>query len=191
MLKFAFILQASLIFVFGFQAHVAHAEEANALVGKWIQECQGGKLKLEDFSSNQDVTLVETYHSKANCETEVMSVRSIGTYVLDAAKIDFTFSAVVVRLTSTSLAEKYSSLETCGIKQWTTEKDIEITGKKCDLFGFGKTYQVPFKGEVRYGIYGIYEDLLFFGALSKQYDATTPEKRPIYLDNRGYRKIKP
>ncbi len=58
----------------------------------------------------------------------------------------------------------------------------EITGLMCAIFNSGSASKIPSAGEVRYGLYLIKNNFLYYGKMSRELDSSTPAKRPQEID---------
>lgn len=162
---------------------IAFAADSTVLEGKWRQDCKNGTMREEVFSGNL-ATLTEMAFEDSLCSSPSSEFINEGRFVLGnllpqpnkASEIDFEFLKVSVVIHSMPLASTYSQIGMCGIRDWKVGVPIEITGLTCAFFGSRST--VPKLGEKRYGVYRVLKSYLFFGALSTEFDARTPARRP-------------
>jgi len=165
------------------------SSDQDLLQGQWMQACQNHALRIEDFESHK-VTLQEMFFMDDACKTPLMVFANAGNYVLpQAGQMDFTFTSVTVRLNSAVAVNDFNKRQVCGFSDWTINVDKEVSGRSCEIFFVGQPQKVPTAGEMRYGIYHIDGDHLSFGKLSRDQNATTPDKRPTDFDPRYYTKI--
>ncbi|MNY70628.1 hypothetical protein D3C86_2088020 [compost metagenome] len=84
----------------------------------------------------------------------------------------------------------FNTRQVCGFTDWALDTPKDITGMTCKLFEDWSALKAPREGEMRFGTYKIEQnkegDRLFFGRLTKDRDALSPEKRPHLLDPRYY-----
>ncbi len=83
----------------------------------------------------------------------------------------------------------FNRRKVCDFDDWLLGTEKEISGRSCEIFYVGIPQRLPTVGEMRYGIYQLQEDRLSFGKLSRDKDATTPDKRPTDYNSRFYTRI--
>lgn len=165
---------------------------ALALAGLFVQDCASGFRRSQDFSPSQVIYSEENFFDSA-CEELSVSSRSYGSYSLgekvgDARAIDFVFAKVTLEPSSAEVAAAYRGRALCGLTEWEQDKETEITGLRCDFLDNGGLFKVPSAGDIRYGIVKEEGDSLRFGRLSPEFDGSSPERRPLFLDSRPYLK---
>jgi hypothetical protein len=161
-----------------------------SLEGPWKQPCANLTVREEAFQG-PSVTLLEQYFQNATCTQPFLSFENRGHYALPAVgQMDFTFEHVFLTPQADAIVNDLNSRQVCGFTDWALNKTVEITGLRCALFAQGQVQQIPKAGDQRFGIYQVEEkkegDLLYFGRLTHEQDALSPEKRPQELDPRGY-----
>ena len=164
-----------------------------ALAGVWVQECRQRTIRSEDFAGTS-VVYSERFYAQGDCTGLKSIARSYGDYWLPEQgdsplpKMDFRFERVTLEPATPEMADALSRAHYCGLTDWTAGVETELTGLKCDLFGNGKLYSRPARGEMRYGIFSLEGDVLRFGKLSRERSALTPETRPLELDPAPFRR---
>jgi hypothetical protein len=162
-----------------------------SLQGLWAQPCANGVLKTE-FFSGQRVLLNEMFFADKECRRPIVVFINEGTYQLPAPGwIDFKFTSVRLRLLTEGAVNDFNSRKVCGFGDWKNSEEKEISGRPCEIFVIGSPQRIPTVGDMRYGIYRLDLSLnrLSFGKLSKDKNASTPEKRPHDLDPQYYLKV--
>lgn len=157
----------------------------NELVGRWIQPCQN-KAVREEVLENNIAALTENYFVDAVCTEPLLTFRNEGGLVAQDGKMDFSFTRVTLALHSQALVEDFNDRAVCGYQNWIAGWERDITGMTCALFNPNKPAQSPKVGDMRYGIYKVEDNKLFFGQLTLQNNAMTPETRPVTFDPRFY-----
>lgn len=167
-------------------SHILWAQEP-LLEGLWSQDCLRQASRHEYFQDTQ-VTLTERYFRDTHCTKEALTFESLGEFNAQDGKIDFAFHKISIAVQDLHSMLDFNSRKVCGIDTWDRGVAQEVTGLYCEIYGTGLGIQVPPAGQKRYGIYKIEGDLLFFGKLSPEKDASSPEKRPIEFDGRFFRR---
>lgn len=163
------------------------------LEGTWQQRCLNGTQREELFQEEK-VTLTERAHEDSLCSSISLEFISEGTFILGqklsqplrATEIDFEFEKISVVLYADNLVEKFNKEGMCGFSDWEKEQKKEITGIACSFYG--AKFPVPQKGEKRFGVYLLEGKHLFFGQLTPDRDARTPDKRPLEYNPYGFMK---
>jgi hypothetical protein len=155
------------------------------LEGIWLRPCRSGSIQVQEFSDNQSY-VTELFFVDANCKTPMMAFMDDGTFNTDQQNIDFQFQKVSVSLYTDELVADYNLRAVCGIKTWQKNSPQEITGLQCAIFQASKLVQIPRVGDMRYGIWKVDLDKLYFGQLSKINNGQTPETRPTIWDPNSY-----
>jgi hypothetical protein len=155
------------------------------LEGRWVQHCQN-KAVREEVLQNNSATLTENYYLDSNCSEPLLTFRNEGGLVAQDGKMDFSFTRVTIALHSQAFVEDFNERAVCGYQNWIAGWERDITGMTCALFNSSKPAQSPNVGDMRYGVYKVEGEKLFFGQLTLQHNALTPEKRPITFDPRFY-----
>ena len=157
------------------------------IVGRWVQPCQNKAIREEVLRDNT-ATLTEDYYLDTACRERLLTFRNEGGLQAQDGKMDFSFTRVVIALHSQAFVEDFNDRAVCGYQNWIAGLERDITGMTCALFNPAKPAPSPKAGDMRYGIYKVEENKLYFGQLTLQHDALTPEKRPITFDPRFYTK---
>jgi len=164
-----------------------------ALSGNYVQSCNSGLIRSESFSG-AEVIFSEAVHYDRQCAAPSFTMRSYGSYSLGkaveepsgASEIDFIFIKLTITPDSAELAAAYRAHKVCGHSGWSESVENEVTGQACDFFLNGSPVRAPGSGEVRYGIFQLVGDSLFFGALTPERNASSPDRRPLRLDPRPF-----
>lgn len=167
---------------------------AGQLEGAWSQACRNGVERTEHFSDHI-ATLWERFYEDAICSSSSIEIRANGLFSIGgllrspegARELDFQFQAVSIRVLNERARRYFTEKKMCGYSQWSTGEWKEITGRICEFSS--PSMQVPLAGEWRFGLYRIEKNLLFFGKLSLEYDARTPERRPRVWDPFPYKRV--
>lgn len=155
------------------------------LVGRWVQPCQNKAIR-EEVLENNTAVLTENYYVDAACTEPLLTFKNEGGLVAADGKMDFSFTKVSLALHSVALVEDFNERAVCGYQNWIAGLERDITGMSCALFNPNKPGRSPKVGDMRYGIYKVEENRLFFGQLTMQNNAMTPETRPTTFDPRFY-----
>jgi hypothetical protein len=164
--------------------------QAESLDGIWRQDCHGAYQKEERIRL-PEITLVETNFVDRECLQPGIEIHSSGTMLLGAPamipaganELDFTFSKVVVVLRHENYRVYFNAKKACGSDSWELNEPRDVTGQSCGIF------RAPPAGEMRYGIYQLKESELFFGKLTPEFHAKSPEFRPRELDVKAFKRI--
>lgn len=164
-----------------------------ALSGNYVQNCNSGLIRSESFSG-AEVIFSEAVHRDHQCSTASFTMRSYGSYSLGkaveqpsgASEIDFVFTKVTITPDSAELAASYRARMVCGLSNWSESVENEVTGQACDFFLTGSPVRAPGSGDLRYGIFQLVGDSLYFGALTAERNASSPDRRPLQLDPRPF-----
>lgn len=168
------------------------------LLGLFAQDCREGQLRSEEFLASGQAIYTERAHFEAACRTPALEIRSYGSFAAGeilpkpagARALDFIFSRVTARLVHASAVADYNRRRVCGLDSWILGEEVSITGLRCELGGGpGLAWRVPTAGTARYGVYTLSAsgEELFFGRLSPERDASTPERRPESWDSFPYK----
>ncbi|MNK99835.1 hypothetical protein D3C87_1202510 [compost metagenome] len=155
------------------------------LEGRWVQPCQN-KAVREEVLQNNTAALTENYYLDAACSEPLLTFRNEGGLQAQDGKMDFAFTRVTIALHSSALVDDFNDRAVCGYQNWIAGLERDITGMTCALFNPNKPAASPQVGDMRYGIYKVEDNRLYFGQLTLQHNAMTPEKRPITFDPRFY-----
>lgn len=166
--------------------------DAGFMQGLWAQPCQQGHLRTEAFNGPL-VTLNEMFFADKECRNPIVVFTNDGAFRLPSAGlIDFRFTSVRIRLLTLAAVNDFNNRKVCGYSDWQQLMEKEISGRLCEIFFVGSPQKIPAVGDMRYGIYQIdrSQGRLAFGKLSKERNATTPDKRPLEMDPRPYLKVR-
>ena len=156
---------------------------SSSLEGRWEQACSNGLRRIHDFN-NIKSSLVESSYLDQLCTQELMDFKTTGQFSTLGSHIDFVFEKVSVRLRNEQQVHRFNLRAVCGFINWELNKFYDITGRSCDLFLIDQAFQVPARGDQRFGIFQIQENvqnglrLLFFGQGNAELNSKTPDKRP-------------
>lgn len=167
---------------------------ASELEGKWRQDCSNSTMREEFFSGEEAIFSENSFFDALCSEPSFVFISKgkirMGEKVViptDAREIDFTFESVSLLVLSAKHIARFNNEKMCGISHWVLGEKTDITGRVCSIFG-GPT-KAPERGSMRYGIYKVEKDsFLFFGKLTPEFDAKSPDKRPRVYDPFVYRK---
>ncbi len=172
--------KSNLFFLTLFSTLNLHAEINSGL---WSTDCLNGLKKRQTYEKGF-VSTDEIFHQDRNCEDLSFTFTTTGTvsYIVDEPlSLNFVYDRLFLTLSKETLIEDFNARSVCGINRWTSEP-MEITGLKCALFSFSSETQIPRSGDVRYGIFSVENDRLYYGQLSKNFDSSTPARRPQELN---------
>lgn len=155
------------------------------LEGIWVRPCYQGGMQIQMIEDNSD-TANEIFYEDAQCRTPLLAFVNDGTFEIHDKQINFEFQKVSLVLHSDKVVADFNQRSVCGKTDWKKNSPAEITGLQCALFQEHKLVQVPRAGEMRFGIWQVKETKLFFGLLTRELNGSTPEKRPVDLDQRPY-----
>jgi hypothetical protein len=174
------------IFLVLSQLWMPAAAAPSPLEGSWLQACQNKTTRHELFVGAQ-VMLAETYFYDPACTRPFLLFKSVGTHQENGERnMDFRFSRVLITLSAQELVDDYNSRRVCGFQDWSLNQEKEITGQTCALFAASSPGPIPKKDEMRFGIYKLDGDHLYFGQLNRIQNALTPKARPTAWDPRFY-----
>lgn len=169
-------------------ASTTAAAATSNLEGRWVQACQNQTLRTEDFAQDH-VTLSEFYFADRACTQKFLTFINHGEFeISNDFHMDFTFKQVRIQIASLDLVTEWNSRSVCGFNDWKLNQEKDVTGLLCELFGEGSLMQIPELGQKRYGIFQVRGDELYFGRLTPEFDALSPDRRPREFDPRFYRR---
>ena len=128
----------------------------------------------------------ETFFQDRNCQDQSFTFKTEGLVTYDQHHlhhIDFTYLEVFLTLHKDLLVADFNSRQVCGISNWKINFAEKITGLKCNLFNFNSPTFIPKLGDRKFGIYLLKLNELIYGALSKDEDGNSPEKRPTKFND--------
>lgn len=165
---------------------------ASELDGTWEQACLQGYQRVITFSE-RETTLLEKNFLDSNCGSLRLITKSEGTSQWEESNglrsIDFTFRKVTITVIDPFTAHLFRSAKVCGISDWETFREIEISGFSCDFDSTGWPLRVPSPQEIRYGIFLLENEQLRFGLLQPHRDGTSPERRPALLQKEPFARV--
>lgn len=162
--------------------------------GTWIYPCHDGLLKTQIISGGHFSVTIESFNQDKYCQKPSFEfiTRGYVEYPSNSLQnIDFSYSEIQLIVYVEEVVADFNERQVCGSVNWKKSEPQTITGLKCALFNIHKETKIPDVGELKYGIYKIENDELFFGKLTAQNDSSTDKKRPIEYDIRGFKKQKP
>lgn len=163
--------------------------DQDLLQGVWQQACANRAVRTEDFEGSK-VTLTESFYGDDNCQTNLMDFMNDGTFELPApGQMDFTFTFVRVKLGHEVMVADFNRRAVCGFQDWKLNEEKDISGLLCEMFVVGSPQKTPTAGDMRFGIYRIDHDHLYFGQLTRDENASTPLRRPTNYDPRFYTRV--
>ena len=170
---------------------------AQDVEGTWLQGCRGNFSRAEVFQKDV-ATLYERSYGTANCTNPQMTFTSSGRFVLgdalpipaDAKTIDFTFASVSVTVHADALVQKYNAYNVCGFSNWALNQVKDVSGLRCDFWLLHQPVPVPRVGDLRFGIYRVDGENLFFGRNTRENSGLTRETRPTEWDPRFYHRVR-
>ena len=154
--------------------------------GLWSTGCKNGLKKEQIYDNRNKVITVERYFTDANCMAESFNFQTTGqiSYYKDSADfIDFVYAKIYLNIFKQNIIEDFNTRKVCGISNWKAAYEQNITGLKCAIFNISRPTQIPATGDLKFGIYRIEQNKLYYGLLSKDFDASTPAKRPVQINS--------
>lgn len=154
----------------------AHAQISPGL---WSTECLKGLKKEQTYFAKTVLTEEHFYHDTL-CTNPAFLFSTDGRVAFpteDQTHIDFVFVSIFLTLYKEAIANDFNQREVCGLKTWEVLMPQNITGLQCALFS-AKPAQIPTAGDLRYGIFSVEGDKLYYGQLSQQTDGSAPNTRP-------------
>lgn len=161
---------------------------AQSLNGVWSTDCLNGNKKIQVIKEPMIYTF-EIFHKDADCKTRQFYFLNVGHFTKTTSSMDFQFDAVYLNVSDANIIESFNRQSMCNQSHWKQSQNKEITGQWCLFFSPNKKSLVPNKGDFRFGIYKLENQMLYFGKIDKEHNALRPETRPIEFDPRGYKKI--
>ncbi|MEQ1721977.1 MAG: hypothetical protein ABL930_02295 [Pseudobdellovibrio sp.] len=143
--------------------------------------CQQGLKKEQIYEPNNRVSTTEFFHQDALCNDESFRFQTIGTIQYngeDSRFIDFTYERINLSVFKQNVIDDFNKRKVCGFNDWKVSVPQNITGLKCAIFNYTKETQIPKHGDMKYGIYLVEENRLYYGQPSQILDGSTPSKRP-------------
>ncbi|HYX37847.1 MAG TPA: hypothetical protein VE954_32490 [Oligoflexus sp.] len=168
----------------GWNMLAAAAQVEDPLHGVWKNECiqtpEGSLLSTLELAQDklllakrsfsdaicQSLALVETYQGEV--KQGPLANHSTGTYPLD-----MTLSSLTIEIATQELADNFNQAQICGNSDWAAKKPQVFTDSCLGLV----------KGETTYTIASLSGNQLKLGLLTDSHDGSSPERRPIDLDD--------
>jgi hypothetical protein len=147
--------------------------------GFWSTECLKGLKKEQIYSANRVLTN-ERFYQDGLCANPAYLFSTDGVVEFPAENqtyINFVYVSIFLTLYKESIAADFNQREVCGINSWSAGIPQDITGLQCAIFS-EKPAQIPAAGNLRYGIFSVEGDKLYYGRLSQQSDGSSPATRP-------------
>lgn len=154
--------------------------ETQDLNGVWKLNCDRG-LRKEQVIENFTTVTTEFFHQDKYCNHESFRFKTSGTIQLTEANptwIDFTYTQVELTVFIPDVVADFNLRQVCGFTDWAVGEAKVITGLQCALFNVNKATQIPKVGDLKYGIYKIENDRLYYGQMTQKTDGSSFEKRP-------------
>ncbi|MGZ3692090.1 MAG: hypothetical protein ACXVAX_11345 [Pseudobdellovibrio sp.] len=182
-MKFKKLINLKLVLlILGFLG--SYRAEATILPGLYQTQCARGTLKEQTYSADQ-VRLVESFFQDAGCTKSYITFETQGGVQFEESSsqnIDFSYKKIFLTLETPALVDDFNTRRVCGFSNWQISVKQEITGLMCAIFNFDKASKIPSAGDVRYGIYLLKDNGVYYGKMTAQYDSSAPEKRPQEID---------
>lgn len=159
--------------------------------GLWSTGCQNGLKKEQIYGRNNRVITTESFFQDKNCTDESFRFQTIGfvSYYTTPENssapesfIDFLYEEIYLTVFKQNVISDFNSRKVCGYSDWATTQAQNITGLKCAIFNLNRPTKIPSAGETKYGIYLSNGGKLYYGQLSQELNATSPEKRPNQIN---------
>jgi hypothetical protein len=163
---------------------------ASSLDGDWRRPCENGVLRSETFAGPQ-VRFSERFHLDRSCAAPVFELLMDGSFATRGTEIDFLSTQSWARPLEEALAARWNDRAVCGRVDWRAGVAVEVTGLSCDFFLMGSPMRVPPVGLARHGIWKIEGERLYFGLVTREFDASAPARRPREWDPRFYLRVLP
>lgn len=159
--------------------------KAQITSGLWSTGCQNGLKKEQVYRANNRVVSTESFFQDQNCADESFRFQTIGLvnyYKTSESFVDFLYEEIHLSIFKQNVIADFNARKVCGLSDWAIARAQNITGLKCAIFNLNKPTQIPAAGEIKYGIFQIDHDKLYYGKLSRELNATSPEKRPAQIN---------
>lgn len=156
--------------------------------GLWQIDCKNGLIK-EQVVRGDSVVFTEKFYAAHECQQISFIFETSGQVAFTPEHdewIDFTFERVSLTVFNPEAVQVLNRRKVCSSNDWVVGEPKEITGHWCALFNINKETQIPNTGDLKYGIFKIKENRLFYGQMTKELDGSTPSKRPNVLDFQFY-----
>ena len=184
MLNFAKVITFVFIFALHFKS------EAQVTSGFWSTGCQNGLKKEQIYGHNNRVITTESFYQDKKCIDESFRFQTIGfvsyysseSYSTSETFIDFLYEEIFLTVFKQNVISDFNSRKVCGYTDWARTEAQNITGLKCAVFNLNSPTKIPSAGEIKYGIFQSTEGKLYYGKLTQELNASSPEKRPNQIN---------
>lgn len=159
--------------------------------GLWSTGCQNGLKKEQIYGSNNRVITTESFFQDKDCSDESFRFQTIGLVSYYSVSeniaapenfIDFLYEEINLTVFKQNVISDFNTRKVCGYTDWATAQAQNITGLKCAIFNLNRPTKIPSAGETKYGIYLSNDGKLYYGQLTQELNATSPEKRPNQIN---------
>ena len=163
--------------------------------GLWSTGCQNGLKKEQIYGHNNRVITTESFYQDKNCTDESFRFQTIGLVSYYSAYhstsenvavsenyIDFLYEEIYLTVFKQNVILDFNSRKVCGYTDWAAAQAQPITGLKCAIFNLNRPTKIPSAGETKYGIFHSNNGKLYYGQLTQELNATSPEKRPNLIN---------
>ncbi len=151
--------------------------------GFWSTDCLKGLKKEQTYFAKRVLT-EEHFFQDGLCSQKAYLFSTDGRVEFpseDQTYIDFVYVSIFLTVFKEETVNNFNRREVCGKKNWMTGMPQNITGLKCAIFS-DKPAQIPAAGNLRYGIFSVEGDKLYYGKLNQSQDGSSPETRPKNLN---------
>lgn len=140
-----------------------------------------------DFNQGDAFTQKVTAYEDANCKTAYLHFTQYFKIKKNSdGKIDLQTSKTTYTSLSNEVTESLNFISYCGLKNWATDKETDVTGKKCD------SYQQLAKNQLFYQIIELQSEqqnfTLRMGEISSKANGRSESTRPVDFEQLSYRK---
>lgn len=161
------------------------ATQAQINHGLWSTGCKEGLKKEQVYDKNNKVVSTESFYQDAACSHESFRFQTLGriTYYQSSNNfIDFTYEVIYLSIFKQNVIDDFNARKVCGYADWALTQAQNITGRKCAIFNIHKPTQIPTTEDIKYGIFQIAQNKLYYGKLSQDFDGSSPERRPVQIN---------
>ncbi len=183
-MKFNFFLIVFFVGLTGLKSH-SMPSQPFPIEGLWLRPCSDGGAQVQKFEGSTSTT-TEIFYKDLECSIPLMSFVNTGYIKIQSQQIDFSFENVLIILYSDQLVENFNRRSVCGKSNWQRATTTIITGLRCALFQQTKLVSIPRSGDMRFGIWKLEDQKLYFGKLSNEENGLSIDKRPTIWDLRPY-----
>jgi len=146
--------------------------------------CDRGLSKTQDITADYSATTTESFFQDALCTQESFRFQTVGSLSFNSDEsmwINFAYEKVALTLFVPEVVQDFNSRAVCGLTNWSVGVSQTITGLQCAMFNVNRPSQVPRVGDLKFGIYRIEDNQLYYGQLTLEKDGSTAEKRPNFF----------